>query len=483
MKKGLIFISTCCALNSVCLAGEVKKPNFILIMADDMGYGDVGFNGNEIIHTPCLDSMARDGVIMNRFYSAAPVSSPTRASVLTGRHPFRTGVFSANVGILRKSETTLPEVLKQNGYRTGIFGKWHLGTLTYTEKDANRGDPKNKHLYNPPEWHGFDVSFITESKVPTYDPMKQPVENDGRFWDYLKDGDKYIPYGTSYWNTNGDKVTEGLDGDDSRIIIDKAMSFIKESSEKGQPFLCVIWLHAPHLPCVSTPEAVKLYQNLDIENRNYYGCITALDKQIGRLRDFLEDLGIMNQSTLFFCSDNGPELNTPGSNGKFKGRKRSLHEGGIRVPAFIYSKSHMKAGSKVDVPCSTMDYFPTILDMAGISDKKLESAFDGESLLPVLSGKATARQKPIVLCSGSQGAVIEQDYKLYYSSGSYELYEISEDPYEKKDISNSHPKKAENMKVLLVDRVADYKTSFQQNIAGDEYSWQKWWDIWKKSNN
>ena len=123
-----------------------KQPNIIFIMADDLGWGDVGFNGNKIIKTPHLDQLANDGIIFDRFYAGCALSSPTRANVLTGRNPFRTGVFTANEGILRPEEITLPELLQQQGYMTGHFGKWHLGTLTYKEKDANRGRAGNTAL-------------------------------------------------------------------------------------------------------------------------------------------------------------------------------------------------------------------------------------------------------------------------------------------------------------------------------------------------
>ena len=155
---------------------DKKKPNIILIMADDLGWGDTGYNGNTIIKTPFLDQMAKDGVQFNRFYSASAVCSPTRASVLTGRNPHRTGVFYANQGILRPEEITIPELLKKQNYVTGHFGKWHLGTLTTKQKDANRGKPGNTKEYNPPALHGYDVAFVTESKVPTYDPMKRPTK-------------------------------------------------------------------------------------------------------------------------------------------------------------------------------------------------------------------------------------------------------------------------------------------------------------------
>ena len=192
MKKNILTIAGFILSLGVSDAQQTtKQPNIILIMADDLGWGDVGFNGNKIIRTPVLDKLASEGVKMERFYSAGPLSSPTRASVLIGRHPFRTGVFSANEGILRPEEITLPELLKAAGYQTSHFGKWHLGTLTATETDANRGRPENKHLYNPPVLHGYDVAFVTESKVPTFDPMVTPRENNGRFWDYMQEYELY----------------------------------------------------------------------------------------------------------------------------------------------------------------------------------------------------------------------------------------------------------------------------------------------------
>ena len=216
-----------------------NKPNIILLMADDLGWGDTGYNGNPIIKTPNLDIMASEGIRFNRFYSASSVCSPTRASVLTGRNPNRMGVFTANVGILRPEEVTLPELLKEEGYSTGHFGKWHLGTLTQTEKDANRGKPGNTKEYNPPSLHGYNAAFVTESKVPTWDPMKKPVGRSKQAgWDYIKDGEPYEPFGTHYWDINGNKVTENLDGDDSRVIMDRVIPFIEKSISDKSPFFC-----------------------------------------------------------------------------------------------------------------------------------------------------------------------------------------------------------------------------------------------------
>jgi len=163
--------------------------------------------------------MAGSGIQFNRFYSAAPVCSPTRGSCLTGRHPYRYGIFSANIGYLRDEELNLAEVLKDQGYVTGHFGKWHLGTLTTSEYDANRGRPGDSSHYSPPWENGFDVSFSTESKVPTWDPMITPHESSG-------DIGKRVPgdhFGTYYWTGPGEKVTENLEGDDSRIIMDRVV--------------------------------------------------------------------------------------------------------------------------------------------------------------------------------------------------------------------------------------------------------------------
>jgi arylsulfatase A-like enzyme len=170
-------------------------------MADDLGFGDTGFNGNNIIKTPSLDAMAKAGLRFTRFYSAAPVCSPTRGSCLTGRHPYRYGITFANVGHMPKAEITLAEALKTQGYTTGHFGKWHLGTLTKTEKESNRGGPRGAKHYSPPWENGFDICFSTEAKVPTWDPMKKPESNEH--------------YGTYYWTQDGAKATENLDGDDS----------------------------------------------------------------------------------------------------------------------------------------------------------------------------------------------------------------------------------------------------------------------------
>ena len=438
-----------------------ESPNIILIMTDDLGWGDVGFNGNTHIKTPCLDQLASEGMVFDRFYAGCSVSSPTRASVLTGRNPFRTGVFHANTGILRPEEITLPELLQQRGYYTGHFGKWHLGTLTHTENDANRGKPGNTALYNLPREHGYIESFVTESKVPTYDPMKRPAQCDGRFWDHLAAGEEGVSYGTSYWKHNGEKETENLEGDDSRVIMDRVLPFIKQSKEADRPFLSVVWFHTPHLPCVASPEYAKMYANYPLQERNYYGCISAMDEQVGRLVSFLKQEGLYENTILCFCSDNGPELRTPGTAGKFRGKKRDLYEGGIRVPSFVVWPGKIASGRTNHI-AATFDYLPTFVEL--LSLPKPPYQIDGESLIGFFRDQ-DERQKPLVFAVPKQGAVIEQQYKLFYQNGKYELYDIQSDPYEQHDLSAKYPTILNRLHRELDLQLESYRDTYE----GAEY--------------
>ena len=313
-------------------------------MCDDLGWGDVGFNGNKIIRTPHLDAMAKAGLKFNRFYAAAPVCSPTLGSCITGRHPYRYGIPFANSGHMKPEELTLAELLKKQGYTTGHFGKWHLGTLTKTVKDANRGGPRGSKHFSPPQANGFDVCFSTESKVPTWDPLLRPKgNNSSKWWDPVSAAGEAKPYGTAYWNERGESVTGNTRGDDSRVIMDRAIPFIRGAARRGQPFFGIVWFHAPHLPVVAGPRHTAMYAGHAKYAQHYYGCITALDEQIGRLRAELRALGVADDTVLFFCSDNGPEgqaSSAPGTAANLSGRKRSLLEGGILVahnPAFDHA--------------------------------------------------------------------------------------------------------------------------------------------------
>ena len=467
MKMRYSSLLLACAVPAIpsTAADDEKRPNIILIMADDMGYGDAGFTGNDWIRTPCLDNLAQEGLVFNRFYAGAPLSSPTRFSALTGRHPYRSGVFSANVGILRPEEATIAEILKQEGYSTGFFGKWHLGSLTYKERDANRGRVNNMRDYNPPALHGFDVAFASESKVPTWDPMKQPdnEKNSPFGWRYLEDGDDWRPYGTSYFDTDGNKITDNLDGDDSRVIMDRALEYIGNAAEKENPFFSVIWFHAPHLPCVAGKDFYEMYDGEELR-RNYGGSITAMDLQVGRLADYLKEIDIEDDTIIFFCSDNGPEIGTPGSNAGLLGAKRSLNEGGVRVPGFVVWKGHIAPGT-TDYPCSTLDYLPTILDFTDISIEAAPYQLDGMSLHNLITKRKQKGDRNICFMSGNQAAVVGVQYKLYINKDKVMLYDLVNDMQEKTDISE------QNQKVLkkLMTVYEQFSNSCRSSFLGEEY--------------
>ena len=442
-----------------------ETPNVILVMCDDLGYGDPRcFHETSPIRTPHIDAMAADGLTFNRFYSAAPVCSPTRGSCLTGRHPYRYGIYSANTGHLKDEEITLPEILKQAGYATGHFGKWHLGTLTTTINDANRGGPKGKQHFSPPSRHGYDESFVTESKVPTYDPMIKPVgAKAGGTWDYITDRSNSESYGTRYWDHAGRVVTENLDGDDSRVVMDRAVPFIEKAVDAGKPFFAAIWFHAPHLPCVAGPRHVKFYQDDDRSHRNYYGCVTALDEQIGRLRSKLADLGVADNTMLWFCSDNGPEGKrgkAPGSTGGFRGRKRSLYEGGVRVPGVLVWPGHTKPGSSTDMPAVTSDYMPTVLDALNLAYPD-DRPIDGISLMTAIRDLRADRPGPIGFQSAKQVAWHRERYKLISvdEGESWELYDIVADPMEEHDLADQLPDVVAKLQVEVKQWQASCRTS------------------------
>lgn len=431
----------------------IKKPNIILIMTDDQGWYDIGFNGNTEILTPNLDKLASNGIIFNRFYSASAVCSPTRASVITGRNPLRINIPTANSGHMKEEEITLPEILKEHGYATGHFGKWHLGTLTKKEVDANRGgrDEFDKD-YSIPTMHGYDTYFSTESKVPTFDPMVYPASFEkGESWRYgwksIENMDSIKQYGTSYWEGIEEKSTDNINGDDSKILMDRVIPFIENSVKDKNPFFTTIWTHTPHLPVVSDSVHRSYYSAQDLQKQIYYGTITAMDEQIGRLWSKLEELGIADETILWFCSDNGPERNTPGSAGVFRENKRSLYEGGVRVPAFMIWKNHVKGGSKLDFPSVTSDYLPTILDILNIPYPE-DRPVDGISLLGALQGEDLVREKAIGFLFEQKISWVANRYKLISvdNGKSFELYDLTIDKAEKDNIIQKAPKIASKMK-------------------------------------
>jgi len=448
-----------------------NRPNIILTMCDDLGYGDVGFNGNDIIRTPHLDAMAKDGARFERFYAGAPVCSPTRGTCLTGRHYFRYGVTHANKGCLPAEEINLAQLLKAQGYATGHFGKWHLGPLTKTITEGNRGGPAGAAYFAPPWERGFDVCFSNEAKVPTWDPMITPAEGENRW------GIPGALWNTFYWDESGERVMDNLAGDDSRVIMDRVIPFIEDAARQDQPFFAVVWFHTPHTPVVAGPEYRATYEGYSEDEQHYYGCVTAMDEQVGRLNQALDDLGIRDSTMHWFCSDNGPEGwdgqtgRDRGSTGGRRGRKRSLFNGGIAVPSLLDWPDHIPPGQQYDMPCSTLDYFPTIVETLGLNlpdDRPL----DGISLVDLFAGEMQERTRPIpyrflesydAMFGSPTIAMIDNRYKYLTNLSSNRsedmCFDLLADPYETTNIIDQQQIFADEMRRQLQRFLASCRLS------------------------
>ncbi len=452
---------------------RTRKPNIILCMADDQGWGDVAYNGHPYLKTPNLDAMSEAGLRFDRFYSGAPVCSPTRGSALTGRHPYRYGIPTANAGHMRREEMTLAEALKTQGYATGHFGKWHLGTLTKDVEDGRRGGrEKNLSHYSPPWENGFDVCFSSEVQMPNWNPMENQA------------------FPAKYWTGEGEYATENLAGDASRVIMDRAVPFIRDAVERDQPFLAVIWFHAPHEPVMAGPRYLAQYAEFSESEQHFYGCITALDEQVGRLRAELQRLNVAGNTMLWYCSDNGPEGMTHiqgrrrGSAGPLRGRKRSLFEGGVRAPGILEWPDRVRTGQSTRVPCSTLDYFPTALAAVGFELEGAPEPIDGVNLMPLIEGRMKERPRPIGFQTpgddaestarrlGSPNhALIGERYKLLSfldDSRNDEdlLYDIAIDPGERYNIADESPEILAKMKATL----GEWKRSCSRSEAGADYA-------------
>lgn len=327
----------------------IEAPNIVLVMADDQGWGDMAYNGHPHLKTPSFDALAKEGVRFDQFHAAAPVCSPTRGSVMTGRHPNRFGCFSWG-NSLRPQETTIAEALKTAGYTTGHFGKWHLGSV-------QKASPVS------PGASGFD-EWVSSPNYFDQDPVLSVQGTAAQF-----------------------------QGDSSDVTAEEALKFIRRCAERKQRFLAVVWFGSPHDPHQALEADRAPYAGLSKKEQNFYGEITAMDRAFGRLRTALKDLGIHEDTLLWYCSDNGA-LPKVGSNGGRRGNKGQIYEGGLLVPALMEWPAAFREPKVVKTACVTSDIYPTVLGVAGVTVEK-QPPLDGVDLMPLLSGQETKRTKPI----------------------------------------------------------------------------------------
>ncbi len=324
-------------------------PNIVLVMADDQGWGDMGYNGHPHLKTPNFDALAREGVRFDEFHSAAPVCSPTRGSVMTGRTPNRYACFSWGHS-LRPQEITIAEALKTAGYATGHFGKWHLGSV-------QRASPVC------PGASGFD-EWVSSPNFFDLDPV---LSVQGRAVQFK--------------------------GDSSDITVDEALKFIRRCAEKKQRFLTVVWFGSPHDPHQALEADKALYAGLPEKQQNFYGEISAMDRAFGRLRQELKDLDLRENTLLWYCSDNGA-LPKVGSTGGRRGFKGQIYEGGLVVPALLEWPAAFPAPKIIKAPCVTSDIYPTVLAITGVTVDN-QPVLDGIDLMPLLTGEVQRRSRPV----------------------------------------------------------------------------------------
>ncbi|MBI5690583.1 MAG: sulfatase-like hydrolase/transferase [Verrucomicrobia bacterium] len=350
------FVAALWFIGSFVSAASVTRPNVVLVMADDQSWGETGYNGHPHVQTPVLDAMARSGLRLDRFYAASPVCSPTRASVMTGRHANRSGAFAPNYST-RPEEITLAQVLQRAGYRTGHFGKWHLGAV---KKDS----PVN------PARLGFDEYLSHDN----FFEMNPPLSRNG-------------------------EPPEIHRGEGSEIVAAAAEEFLRKVHKEGRPFFLVLWFGSPHGPYSGLASDVDRYASVPNEElRRRFAEITAMDRALGRFRTALRTLGVAEDTLLWYNSDNGLPREHKGLSfdGDWRGAKGEVYEGGLRVPGIIEWPAVIRQGRVTAVPCVTSDIFPTILDVLGLSSPRPERPLDGISLRPlIIDGTMTARPAPI----------------------------------------------------------------------------------------
>lgn len=334
---------------STAFAIDTEPPNIVLVMADDQGWGDMAYNGHPNLKTPNFDAMSKEAIRFDNFHAAAPVCSPTRGSVMTGRTPNRFGCFSWGYP-LRPQEITLPEVLKTAGYVTGHYGKWHLGGI-------QKASPVS------PGASGFDHW----TSAPNFFDLDPILSDEG--------------------------VAKQFKGDSSDVTADLAIQFIREQSNQKQRFLAVVWFGSPHSPHQALDADRQPYAELPEAQQNFLGEITAMDRAFGRIRQELRNLNVDENTVLWYCSDNGA-LPKVGSTGGRRGNKGQVYEGGLLVPALLEWPALFKEPKVITEPCVTTDIFPTVLAMTKTQPEKM-LPLDGVNLLPLLEGTDKQRGKAI----------------------------------------------------------------------------------------
>ncbi len=421
MRAHLVLIA--CSTMWVAAAQAAAPPNVVLILADDLGYGDLGSYGAEDLRTPHLDALVAAGMRFDNFYANSPVCSPTRAALLTGRYPDTVGVPGVirtherdNWGYLSQDAVLLPKVVKRAGYQTGMVGKWHLG-LDSPNTPVERGFDF---------FHGFLGDMMDD------------------YYDHRRHGINYMRLGREPIDPEGHATD---------LFSDWAIDYLNARKKDGGRFLLYLAYNAPHTP-IQPPEEwlakVKARQpGIDERRARLVALIEHLDHGVGRVIEALKANGQYENTLVIFTSDNGGQLNVGANCGKLRAGKGDMYEGGVRVPMCAVWPGRIAAGSRSDAVALTMDLYPTICEAAGTDPP---AGIDGVSLLPVLLGADAALPERDVVFVRREGnmryqgrdyyALRRGDWKLVQNSPfePYELYNLRADPREERNLAGRETK-------------------------------------------
>ncbi|QGJ68829.1 N-acetylgalactosamine-6-sulfatase [Planctomycetales bacterium 10988] len=479
-RKQVIFKVILLGLSTLFISQGVlaeDRPNFVVILCDDLGYGDLECYGHPHIQTPHLNQLAAEGIRFTNFYSAAPVCSPSRVGLLTGRSPNKAGVFdwipestrsqaqNRHLVHMRAEEVTIPQLLKQAGYATCMAGKWHCNSEFNSVKQPQPND------------FGFDHWLGTQNNAS---PSHENPEN------FVRNG----------------KPIGKQEGYSCQIAVDEAIHWLKNQKSSDQPFFLYLPFHEPHEPVASPPELVKKYDSVarNADEAQYFANVTNVDLAVGRFIEALETLEIRDNTLVIFTSDNGPETldrypkanRSYGQPGPLRGMKLHTHDAGFRVAGVMNWPGKIKPGQVSATPVSSLDFLPTFCQLAK-TDLPEDIAFDGTIFLPALKGKPVNREKPLVwayYAGINKARVAMRDGKwkvLAQLEGlqdklfrnltpeilpqikqakltNFEIYDLSKDIHEENNLAETDPQ--------LLEQYSQKLNEEYQALLEDSYIWK-----------
>lgn len=447
-----------------------KRPNFIIALADDLGYGDLACYGHPHIRTPHLDRFAREGVKFTHCYAASANCSPARTGLMTGRTPWRVGVHNwipmLSPMHVPETEITIATLLRDSGYATCHSGKWHLNGMFNLP-----GQPQ-------PDDHGFDHWFSVQNNG---------LPNHRNPYNFVRNG---IPVGP-------------LEGYSAELVADEAIDWLRNGRKLDQPFFLFVCFHEPHEPIASAPRFTRQYEQFeDLSQRAHYGNVTQLDSEFGRLLAEVDSQGLTDNTLVLFTSDNGPAITGKhpyGSAGNLRAKKGWLWEGGIRVPGIARWPGKIDADTVSAEPVSGVDLLPTLCELAGVEVPQ-DRALDGTSIKPLFDGEMLARHTPLYwhflrakgpvkvamrdgdwkMVAGIEGEdlkpavdITAEEIEFYKTAEltHFELYHLSEDEAETTDRSRDEPARFEEMKSALLQKYHEVR---EESPSWPEWEWPRY---------